>query len=103
LQADQPVGILSENGQGNGNFYQDVHATVFYLFAAELCNALPECRDKGPTGVAQVGVELLLVMGRQMGPPTAQPEKKETAQRKMWAIIHGQISVVSCSGKQTSY
>ena len=50
---------------------------MFYLFAAKLCNALPECRDKGPAGVAQVGVELLLVMGRQMGPPTAQPEKQK--------------------------
>ena len=56
-----------------------MYTVLLYLLTAELCNALPECGDKGPMGVAQVGVEVLLVMGGEVGPPTAQPEGKAAA------------------------
>lgn len=52
------------------------HDIGCHLLTAKLCDTLAKWGDERSIRVAQVGIKLLLVMGRKVDPATAQPETK---------------------------
>lgn len=76
VQLAQSADTLSEK-QVNKTHQLTVHAAHnigCHLLTAELCNTLAHRGDEGSMRIAQVGIELLLVMGGEVDPVTPQPQ-----------------------------